>query len=1859
MLSIEQLHARTCAELVSMCRELGVAHSGRRKQLLVQALFDYQRQHGPIPPQVVSRATARGAPANGGSRFQPAGLLQAQHSPQALQHVATTHPARGAASINPYNPSAPGYSLPQSLAYTPQNLGNAYRQPVTTFGPAEHHEALLAASAAAQNTSRRAGTLAAGPIRSGGIGISSLPGSSAPGATGGTPSSAPGTGLGGPPEKGSGPAGMFGQCLCHGAVGQPSSRKGHVSALNCIRCGGLNHMACYPAGYNPQNFVCSMCRMKRLDPFYPVKEVLWDARLEVSHYVFELNAQNLRKWRAEGKEVVVRCMQVDLQPLYQSWPKSINIIVNGRTEESVAAPSWEHKRRDMPIPITQYLKNSRNRIEFTWTNFEDPKIFHLAVLLCDTRTPDFLSEEVWKQGRLQEPEARQRVLDIINNRRGQSASSKSSGSGSDSEEEEVMCLEVTRRIKLVCPVTFTRIEIPCRGRSCLHLQCYDLAGYLLVTKNTKAFNTRWKCPECHLYVRPDELVIDAFVQKVLADTDEDATVVELEQDASYRVVSEKELTEESKRAEEQRQLASGEDLRALAADDRRLNEGGSQPAEGPPRKAFEIVEMLSDSDEDAEAQDSSSLSSPTGARAGISSVSHEGPVEAAEFSGPLGDPAETTESAVVERPAEAAATCAVASVSCGSSLSPPQPDMPQPDAREADDTALSRMVPQIQQDKEQPPEPTGEPTRGCESGALSTEAAQEANSDDEGGERARAEFVLLCCETRLQARAPGEAGCLPPQKRARRLVVPSPGDSPRSSHATSPTRTPSATENSGLLCRLPPEGVNPLPGGTGRSSSGPGQAKEGDNSSVTAFGIAVGVDGPGSKGKSVEQDDVDILVVLSSDEDAEENTEFGAAFQSQSPTGRPAEPAMSRDTGDKNDMCGSDAGGEEAHHNASGEDRNFERWSAGVKAGNPAAAFKHELPSDGHASSCNGSSLFGTSTVTQQSLPPGASMAGFDFMLLAAGAEADNPISISDSSEDEEGTCRSTEDGAEANKFLPAFQGNNSVNDIRPSGIDQRRDRLSKEGTGGRMQDENPRTDEHTPGHSGLSVSTAVGEGPSAASVASENGVSGAARPCGVVAPPSYATKRDTRRIAVSETLSAEGTRRHGEQDVCPQGFGAQNTGQPESEATSGARLTQDGNAVRSPSRRVHPVVPPPLFGHRGNPRAGSSGSAVNEREEKRRGSVGAEEGAERAAYDSAQGRDKCIGELSERHGEGKRKNGSVVGSDDEKGSTKEITERGVGSRRRNCVDPDRGESASLGRGEVAERRTTERGEEKSRGTLFERRSGGEGSRGAGQEDQRGEGTTAAEGCSRYLDSSAGSSPGSGTAKGSWWDSTSPRSRKSGSAAFSPPFSQQPESRAASDSTSLQEQPPVTSSSEGACCATSEGISGVARRREAESCGSTNQRSLSANSSADVGTAQESQNIGHALRAGGEEGRLRVPSREEAAAGTQAHHHEDSSSLQSVPPASCRPVPSTEPRAIPDNKGVGTEARIRALNSGSSHLSQAPPSPHVSGPAQSGLSPSPPLAAAPTRPVSGSLAPSHSGPVPFLVPSVHRGPASAIRVAAGVPQHEQHGSLIGAISGHRLRTPEQQLALELHRQRLQRKNQEDLQELLNQQRATRKFTDSGLAFTGGASEVGCGISAQHSGGASSYAAHAAAAPYLGQSGLHGVMRDGTASQVQAQHDSSNECFFSRPSRLASGGQADRFRAGGGAANAETWNQFRSFLNVEGDDLRTSRALTNLFGGPEQRDRREERPNISSYAGVPSFVVDEPLTGGEAGGAARGSWIGRGDAAYPEAPVRGATQVAPTLSARTGGIYPHQLFDQGRGKVSSRADAPRGRHGWGG
>lgn len=62
----------------------------------------------------------------------------------------------------------------------------------------------------------------------------------------------------------------------------------------------------------------------------------------------------------------------------------------------------------------------------------------------------------------------------------------------------------------------------------MHLQCYDLSGYLLVSRSTKAFNSRWRCPQCHLTVLPSDLQVDCFFQHLLAQTKEEDIEVELQ-----------------------------------------------------------------------------------------------------------------------------------------------------------------------------------------------------------------------------------------------------------------------------------------------------------------------------------------------------------------------------------------------------------------------------------------------------------------------------------------------------------------------------------------------------------------------------------------------------------------------------------------------------------------------------------------------------------------------------------------------------------------------------------------------------------------------------------------------------------------------------------------------------------------------------------------------------------------------------------------------------------------------------------------------------------------------------------------------------------------------------------------------------------------------------------------------------------------------------------------------------------------------------------------------------------------------------------------------------------------------------------
>lgn len=66
-------------------------------------------------------------------------------------------------------------------------------------------------------------------------------------------------------------------------------------------------------------------------------------------------------------------------------------------------------------------------------------------------------------------------------------------------------------MSLLCPLTLLRIKIPVKTINCNHLQCFDAIEY--ISMNEK--NPTWLCPICDKVCLYDDLLIDAFLLKIL------------------------------------------------------------------------------------------------------------------------------------------------------------------------------------------------------------------------------------------------------------------------------------------------------------------------------------------------------------------------------------------------------------------------------------------------------------------------------------------------------------------------------------------------------------------------------------------------------------------------------------------------------------------------------------------------------------------------------------------------------------------------------------------------------------------------------------------------------------------------------------------------------------------------------------------------------------------------------------------------------------------------------------------------------------------------------------------------------------------------------------------------------------------------------------------------------------------------------------------------------------------------------------------------------------------------------------------------------------------------------------------------
>lgn len=173
-----------------------------------------------------------------------------------------------------------------------------------------------------------------------------------------------------------------------------------------------------------------------------------------------------------------------------------------------------------PADITKFSRTASgqgNQVEMIYVNSNQPAAnkqrpppqkYYLVVNLVEVTSVDELVERLKKRVQPREEViARMRAIQP------------------DDDDVQVGPTKVSLRD----PLTYTRLTLPCRASSCVHIGCFDAACWYSMMEQT----TTWLCPICDRVLDVNELVIDGYIQEILANVDEEADDVMVEADGEW------------------------------------------------------------------------------------------------------------------------------------------------------------------------------------------------------------------------------------------------------------------------------------------------------------------------------------------------------------------------------------------------------------------------------------------------------------------------------------------------------------------------------------------------------------------------------------------------------------------------------------------------------------------------------------------------------------------------------------------------------------------------------------------------------------------------------------------------------------------------------------------------------------------------------------------------------------------------------------------------------------------------------------------------------------------------------------------------------------------------------------------------------------------------------------------------------------------------------------------------------------------------------------------------------------------------------------------------------------------------------
>ncbi|RCI10703.1 hypothetical protein L249_5322 [Ophiocordyceps polyrhachis-furcata BCC 54312] len=194
-----------------------------------------------------------------------------------------------------------------------------------------------------------------------------------------------------------------------------------------------------------------------------------------------------------------------------TFPHQAELKVNGQEIKANMRGLKSKPGSTRPVDITHALRLEQchvNNVEFTYALTS--KKFYLIVNVCKIAQVADLVSAV--SNRLRIP--KNAVVAELNKK---------------AQDPDVVA--TSQVLSLKCPLSYMRLDVPCRSVNCIHIQCFDATSYLQLQEQ----GPQWACPICNKSAPFEKLAVDGYVKDILDNTAKDLESVVIEPNGRWRM----------------------------------------------------------------------------------------------------------------------------------------------------------------------------------------------------------------------------------------------------------------------------------------------------------------------------------------------------------------------------------------------------------------------------------------------------------------------------------------------------------------------------------------------------------------------------------------------------------------------------------------------------------------------------------------------------------------------------------------------------------------------------------------------------------------------------------------------------------------------------------------------------------------------------------------------------------------------------------------------------------------------------------------------------------------------------------------------------------------------------------------------------------------------------------------------------------------------------------------------------------------------------------------------------------------------------------------------------------------------------